>query len=568
MTWFFCGLSISTEMAATSRRAFLDEIAKYAGEFRQQIEAAVDGFDPDPAARLVRRDRAWNDFEYFARTYFPHYVKKANSRLHDYLYARLPQIADSPESETDDIAAPRGEAKSTLTSQIFVIWCVVTERKWYPMIGMDAFDQAAIMLEAIKAELAFNPRLLMDFPEATGQGRVWQAGVIITANDRKIEAVGSGKRIRGRRHGPHRPDLFVGDDLENDENVKTPEQRDKLLAWLTKAVLKLGGAGEKFDVIIIGTILHYDSVLARLQKNPLWRSVKFKALIRWPDNMQLWDEWENLMHAQGEAMARAFYEAHKLEMDAGSEVSWPAGRPLYELMKIRARDGHASFDSELQNDPLSDDDAPFAKVITFWVNRLADWIFYGAIDPSLGKAGASRDPSAIGVGGFNRRTGILDVVEAAIKKRLPDRIIEDAIEMQRAYRCLLWVVETVQFQEFLRTELIKRAAAAGVPFPARAVQPHADKLLRIESLQPHMANGFIRLHPSQTTLIDQLRHFPKADHDDGPDMLQMLWMAATTGYSSFDWQSTGSRTSAGAADIAAGDGWGTVAGGQDFRGFQ
>ena len=68
-----------------------------------------------------------------------------------------------------------------------------------------------------------------------------------------------------------------------------------------------------------------------------------------------------------------------------------------------------------------------------------------------------------------------------------------------------------------------------MPIPARAVQPHADKLLRIESLQPHVANGLIRLHPSQTTLIDQFRHFPKADHDDGPDMVQMLYMLAVTG---------------------------------------
>lgn len=515
--------------AKTSRKAFLDGIARYSAEFRQIIEAEVDGFDPDPAVQAERRARAWNDFEYFCRTYFPHYVKKDNSRLHDYLYQRLPEIANSDKAETDAIAAPRGEAKSTITSQLFVLWCVITERKWYAMIGMDAFDQAAIMLEAIKAELEGNPRLAMDFPESCGGGgRVWQAGVIVTRNDRKVEAVGSGKRIRGRRHGPHRPDLFIGDDLENDENVKTPEQRDKLQGWITKAVLKLGGAGDKFDVIIIGTILHYDSVLARLLKNPLWRSTKFKAIIQWPSNMVLWDEWETLILSQGEALADAFYLAHKLEMDAGAEVSWPAGRPLLALMKIRARDGHASFDSELQNDPLSDDDAPFAKVIQFWVNRLADWIFAGACDPSLGKAGASRDPSALLVGGFNRQTGILDVVEALIKKRLPDRIIEDVIDLQRQYRCLLWVIETVQFQAFLYSELVKRAAARGIPVPARAVTPIADKVLRIESLQPHMANGLIRLHPSQTTLIDQLRHFPKADHDDGPDGLHMLWMAVTT----------------------------------------
>lgn len=270
---------------STSRRSFLDDIGRFAAEFRQIIEAEVDGFDPDPRASQERRSRAWGDFEFFCRTYFPHYVKKANSRLHDFLYQRLPEIADSGRAETDAIAAPRGEAKSTITSQLFVLWCIVTERKWYAMIGMDAFDQAAIMLEAIKAELEGNPRLAMDFPESCGGGgRVWQAGVIVTRNDRKIEAVGSGKRIRGRRHGPHRPDLFIGDDLENDENVKTPEQRDKLQGWITKAVLKLGGAGEKFDVIIIGTILHYDSVLARLLNNPLWRSAKFKAIMQWPED--------------------------------------------------------------------------------------------------------------------------------------------------------------------------------------------------------------------------------------------------------------------------------------------
>ena len=68
-----------------------------------------------------------------------------------------------------------------------------------------------------------------------------------------------------------------------------------------------------------------------------------------------------------------------------------------------------------------------------------------------------------------------------------------------------------------------------MPVPARGLLPISDKLLRIESLQPHMHNGLIRLHSSQTTLVDQFRHFPKADHDDGPDMVVMLWMLAVTG---------------------------------------
>ncbi|MCG9081480.1 phage terminase large subunit [Laribacter hongkongensis] len=518
--------------SASSKKSFLAELAQLAAGYRRQIEAEVDGFDPDPARRLERRQRALDPvagYGFFVATYFPHYVRHPDqSELHRYLFSRLPQIVAAPGSESDAIAAPRGEAKSTLVTQLFTLWNIVTGRKHYPVIIMDSIDQAYPMLEAIKAELAFNPRLLMDFPEATGQGRVWQAGTIVTTNDVKVQVAGSGKKLRGLRHGPWRPDLAILDDIENDENVRSPEQRDKLEAWLKKTVLPLGGAGAKFDVIYIGTILHYDSVLSRTLANPLWRSARFRALLHWPDQMDLWERWEELLRNDGPEVADAFYLARQAEMDAGSVVSWTA-RPLLALMKIRARDGHDTFDSEYQNDPVSGDNAPFAKCIHFWVNRLNEWVFYGACDPSMGKAARGRDPSALLVGGLNRETGILDVVEASIKKRLPDRIIEDVIAFQRDYRCLAWGVETVQFQEFFKDELVKRAAVAGIPVPARGIKPIGDKSLRIETLQPHMANGLIRLHDSQAVLIAQLRHFPMADHDDGPDTLHMLWGIARSG---------------------------------------
>ena len=41
-----------------------------------------------------------------------------------------------------------------------------------------------------------------------------------------------------------------------------------------------------------------------------------------------------------------------------------------------------------------------------------------------------------------------------------------------------------------------------------------------------MAAGLIRLHSSQSTLIEQLQQWPSAAHDDGPDALEMLWSGA------------------------------------------
>ena len=519
-------------------KELLAELKAYSDSLRQKVEAKFEGWDDSLSAISERRKKVLDPvsgYDFFVSNYFPHYVRSSSrSQLHNYLFEHLPQVLQQPSSVHLAIAAPRGEAKSTLVSQLFTLYCLVAQKKRYALIVMDSIDQAYPMLEAIKVELEFNQRLRVDFPEIAGQGRVWQAATIVTKANQKVQVAGSGKKLRGLRHGAYRPDLVVLDDIENDEQVRSPEQRDKLHDWLKKTVLPLGAAGDKLDVVYIGTILHYDSVLNRTLSSKAWKTVKFKALIRQPDDMSLWDKWEDLYLNEGEAVADAFYSQNKSTMDKGAVVSW-AARPILTLMKIRARDGHATFDSEYQNDPLSSDDAMFANALTYWTELPGELVYFGALDPSLGKAGASRDPSAILVGGYHRETGKLYVIEAQVKKRLPDLIIEDVIRMQKQYQCQRWFVETVQFQEFLKDELVKRSAQRGIPVPATATKPNTDKMLRIESLQPHMANGLILLHSSQATLISQLRHFPKADHDDGPDALEMLWRNAVSSSAAIEW---------------------------------
>ena len=519
-------------------KELLAELKAYSDSLRQKVEAKFEGWDDSISAISERRKKVLDPvsgYDFFVSNYFPHYVRSSSrSQLHNYLFEHLPQVLQQPSSVHLAIAAPRGEAKSTLVSQLFTLYCLVAQKKRYALIVMDSIDQAYPMLEAIKVELEFNQRLRVDFPEIAGQGRVWQAATIVTKANQKVQVAGSGKKLRGLRHGAYRPDLVVLDDIENDEQVRSPEQRDKLHDWLKKTVLPLGAAGDKLDVVYIGTILHYDSVLNRTLSSKAWKTAKFKALIRQPDDMSLWDKWEDFYLNEGEAVADAFYYQNKSAMDKGAVVSW-AARPILTLMKIRARDGHATFDSEYQNDPLSSDDAMFANALTYWTELPGELVYFGALDPSLGKAGASRDPSAILVGGYHRETGKLYVIEAQIKKRLPDLIIEDVIRMQKQYQCQRWFVETVQFQEFLKDELVKRSAQRGIPVPATATKPNTDKMLRIESLQPHMANGLILLHSSQATLISQLRHFPKADHDDGPDALEMLWRNAVSSSAAIEW---------------------------------
>ena len=153
--------------ATGKAKAFLEELQAFADAQRALIEAEVSGFPTDAVARDLRRTRVQSDFEFFARTYFPHYVKSEPSMFHAWFFDTVPKLIDQPGGVFINFSAPRGEAKSTLGTQLFNIWCVVTERKHFMPIVMDAFDQAATMLEAIKAELEDNPRLdvrLIDTP--------------------------------------------------------------------------------------------------------------------------------------------------------------------------------------------------------------------------------------------------------------------------------------------------------------------------------------------------------------------------------------------------------------------
>jgi hypothetical protein len=77
-------------------------------------------------------------------------------------------------------------------------------------------------------------------------------------------------------------------------------------------------------VTIIGTILHYDSVLSRLINNKLWRGKKFRAVEQWPENMAIWDTWTEILLNDGEQEALDFYRANP-GMDKGAKICWPGG---------------------------------------------------------------------------------------------------------------------------------------------------------------------------------------------------------------------------------------------------
>lgn len=219
----------------------------------------------------LRKELAAFDMSYFGRAYLPHYFIRKSPHFHeelDEIWSRGVMKGRNPLKEAKVIsrmkgsrqvvAAPRGHAKSTNFTFKDSLHAVLYAYKHYILILSDSSEQAEGFLDDIKTELEDNANIIMDFGSLKGD-KAWRTGVILTKTDIKAEAIGSGKKVRGRRHRNWRPDLIVLDDIENDENVNTPEQRKKLKNWFDKAVSK---AGDTYtDIMYIGTILHYDPFL-------------------------------------------------------------------------------------------------------------------------------------------------------------------------------------------------------------------------------------------------------------------------------------------------------------------
>jgi len=573
-------------------KEFRNELSDLVGQLRRDIKAHQVGLDASPKAIAARRKRVlMGDFRFFAYTYFPHHVRGEPSLFQAQFCDRFPQLLRQVGGVKEWWIAPRGEAKSSLLTKIGPVWCAVQALLQRPEIRSEIgwagplppfIDYIILLgaetklptklLEVVKTELTVNAALALDFPEVCGKGPTWKVGECVTKTGVKVEPFGAEQAIRGTFHGASRPKLLMGDDLITDAEAKSPTERENRWNWLTKAIDYLGPPDGTVKYAGVGTILDKDDPISRARRTIGHVVHHFRAIVELPKDMALWEQCEALMRNEDaravEAAAKEgkvipenelpsyrFYLAHKAEMDLGAVVSWPAVRSLFWLMRQRATAPKA-FNTEMQGDPRSDDDKVFGN-ITFWVQRMADWIIFGACDPSMGK-GEKSDPSAIVVGGLDPKMKRLHVMEAWIKRRVPSKLEADLISTQREFGCRAIAFENNNAYEHSRQTFIQAGLQAGVPLPLVGVTATVPPEVRIDSLEPYITDQIfpaILLHAKLTQLLSELDTWPEPQtnhHYDGLTALHLLWwVAITRGTATYDdFQSVGRRgASAGRDDF-------------------
>ena len=497
-----------------SRKEFFAWLADKKEELKGQISSSV---TLSAKGQKERIERAKNDFLYFAKTYFPHYFTlKGESGLHKHLISVFETINEGKGSNKFAIAAPRGNGKTIYAGQLFPLWCICFNKKRFIVEVSDAVELVEGILEAIKTELEENANLAFDFPQACGASNSWKVGEFVTRNGVKLKAFGSGKRLRGVKFGVYRPDLVILDDLENDTNVRSLEQRDKLEEWLDSAVINLGDASAKIDILYIGTILHYDSLLARKLSLAFWNPKKFKSIMEFPQRMDLWDIFAHKYKTLGVKSAENFYHKNKQAMDKGAKLLWEEAISLVSLMEARASNPKA-FSKEQQNEPSTEAQKFRRENLHFYKNLPNK---FEAISLFCDPAGAKKksDYTAFVVLGLSEgKFYCLEAIGGVFKSRV---LIEKFLELYIKYKPNKAGIETNFGGDFLKDSIKLEASRRGVPLFLKGINNTENKEVRIERLEIPIEEGDILIHESQSLLIEQLVEFPFGKNDDLPDCLE------------------------------------------------
>lgn len=227
---------------------------------------------------------------YFGHIYLSHYFRVATPYFHFEIHDCALQ------HRLLAVQAPRESAKSTILTFLHSLHGICFQKFRFIVLVQNTVAKAVGNLNAIKFEIKNNDKLKKDFPieltKDTEEDSVFRHknGFETRVLCKGYEQMG---KVRGEKFGAYRPDLIIIDDLEDDELVRNTERRTQLQQDFDDALLPAGEFG-KVKVLAIGTILHDDSLMAKLvdpnQYQDFFKLFYTARYIREGSTLSLWPE--------------------------------------------------------------------------------------------------------------------------------------------------------------------------------------------------------------------------------------------------------------------------------------
>lgn len=392
------------------------------------------------------------------------------------------------------IAAPRGHAKSTAITHAYILAMMLFRVKSFCLLVSDTEGQAAEFLGDIKAELTGNDALRSTF----GIKKILkdtETNIVVQFKDNekfRIQAKGSEQKVRGLKWGGKRPDLIVGDDLENDDIVMNPLRREKFRRWFMNALVPCGS--DTCWIRIVGTILHLDSMLQRLLDDKTWKHL--------------------------------FYEAHNPDF---SEILWPEQYSKKRLLAIRdgylAQNDPEGYAQEYLNRPIAIENAFFNQDYFLDFERrdgkaiLPNLEYYAAADFAISEK-EKADYTAILICGVCPE-GRVYVVDARRFRGDADAIISELIAVQKMWKPHVFTFETAKIDKAIGPSLDREMIRQKTYLNIIKMTPTQSKTARARSIQALHKAGQIRYdkeahwYPDfESELLTVADSGPRGAHDD------------------------------------------------------
>ncbi len=454
--------------------------------------------------RKVRTAITKESLWYFFHFYFAHYVKYATAPFQ----AEMISLIDNEGSGNLFVVAFRGSGKSTIITTAYPIWSILgKQQKKFVLILCQTQSQAKQHMRNLRQELENNSVLKNDLGPFKEEADEWGSfSLVFAEHGARITAASSEQSIRGLRHNQHRPDLIIGDDVEDIASTKTREGRDKTYQWFTGEVIPTGDRNTR--IVVIGNLLHEDSLLMRLKENTENKFIDgtFKEYpLVTKDEQILWPgKYANMEEVESE------------KRRAGNEYAWQREY----LLKIVPADDQAIYREWIQ---YYDEIPPPIRFTSGYSSHKEVRI---GIDPAISKS-ASADYTAMVPGLlYEVEDGYrIYVLPRIINKRMnfPEtvdmcRILESEYQAERGSRPI-FVVEDVGYQKALPQQLKEEGLAY-----VRTIRPGStDKRTRIVLTASAIKNGRV-LFPREGAeeLIQQLVHLGVEKHDDLADAFANL----------------------------------------------
>lgn len=413
------------------------------------------------------------------------------------------------------IAAPRRHAKSTAVTLAYVLASVLFRDKSYVIILSDTITQATQFLGDIKKELLDNDKLrslftIADFEKDT------EDDIIVNFVDGvqfRISAKGSEQKMRGLKWNNKRPDLIVGDDLENDEIVLNIERRQKFKRWFYGALVPSLSANGV--IRIVGTILHEDSMLNNLMPS-LWDKYTVQEPLK-------------IYNTNPRASWKTFkYRAHTEDY---KELLWPQRYDkdwfIAERADYTSRGLSDVYSQEFLNEPIDESVAFFKKndfIATTSEEKKTRLNYYIVGDLAVSKE-QTADYTVFVVAGMDESRNLH--IKNVIRERMDAREIVDTIlSLNKVYQPEAFGLEDMMLTKsigpFLREEMVKTGNYVPI-LPLK--HGGKDKIARAKSIQGRIRAHGVRFDKGASwyeVLEDEMTKFPRGRHDDQVDALAYL----------------------------------------------